>query len=245
MEGYDAATYGDRIAEVYDERHALLDPTEAVAALADLAAGGRVLELAIGTGRVALPLAARGVEVHGVDASEEMVARLRAKPGGERIPVTIGDLAEVPVEGSFGLVFVVFNTFFALTTQEAQCALFAKVAEHLAAGGRFVIEAFVPDLGRFDRNQRLAVLGVELDRVLLDASEHDPVTQTVQTQHVVLEAGGTRMFPVHLRYAWPSELDLMARLAGLRLEDRWGGWRREPFTAASTQHVSVYSSAAS
>jgi SAM-dependent methyltransferase len=241
MERYDAATYGDRIADVYDQRVAARGDTEdAVAFLAEHAGGGPVLELGVGTGRLALPLAARGLEVHGIDASERMVARLRGKPGGARLPVTIDDFTEVPVAGRFRLVFVAFNTFFALSGQEAQVRCMAAVADRLQPGGAFVLEAFVPDLTRFDHGQQVSVTELGLDRVRLDLARHDPVTQRVDTQHVELALGGGRWDPVRLRYAWPAELDLMARLAGLALEDRWGGWRREPFTAASTQHVSVY-----
>jgi SAM-dependent methyltransferase len=241
MEPYGPETYGDRIADVYDAFHDLGDETPAaVETLASLAGSGPVLELAIGTGRLALPLAERGLEVHGIDASEGMVAKLREKPGGERISVTMGDFADVGVEGSYPLVFVVFNTFFALLTQDDQLRCFANVAARLADGGAFVIEAFFPDLARFDRNQRAHVTVVETDRVLLDASRHDPVRQRIDSAHVVIGDGGVRMYPVNLRYAFPSELDLMARLAGLELKERWGGWHREPFSASSLRHVSVY-----
>jgi SAM-dependent methyltransferase len=237
---YDASTYGDRLADVYDEWYAGLDPGPAAATLAELAGGGPALELAIGTGRVALPLAARGVEVHGIDASEAMVARLREKPGGERIPVTMGDFADVGVEGRFALIYVVFNTFFALLSQADQARCFANVADHLADGGVFVIEAFVPDLARFNRGQRVDATRVETDLVMLNVSLHDPVEQRVSSQHILLGPDGVRLQPVAIRYAFPAELDLMARLAGLGLRERWSGWEREPFTAASGQHVSVY-----
>ena len=241
MTDYDAATYGEQIADIYDARYGgRLDTDATVAFLAELAAGGAVLELGIGTGRVALPLAERGVEIHGIDASEAMVVRLRAKPGGADIPVTIGDFAEVGVEGQFSLVFVVFNTFFALLTQDDQVRCFRNVAAHLAEGGRFVVEAFVPNLARFVRDQNCEVVRADADGVDLDVARHDRVQQRITAQHVVIGGDGIRLYPVRLRYAWPSELDLMARLAGLRLRERWGGWRREPFSASSTQHVSVY-----
>lgn len=194
----------------------------------------------IGTGRIALPLAGRGIEVHGIDASEAMIARLRAKPGGERIPVTVGDFADVAVEGRFRLVYLVFNTLFALPSQDDQVRCFRNVAAHLTDDGVFVIEAFVPDLARFDRGQRTCLNRVTLDEVVLGVSRHDPVHQRVDSQHVLLRADGIRLLPVSIRYTWPAELDLMARLAGLRLRDRWSGWRREPFTAGSGLHVSVY-----
>jgi hypothetical protein len=154
--------------------------------------------------------------------------------------VTIGDFADVGVTGEYSLIFIVFNTFFALLTQEDQIRCFRNVAAHLASGGIFVVEAFVPDLQRFDRNQRFAVEAFEHDRVRIEASQYDPVNQCVESKHVVLSEKGTRFYPLKIRYAWPSELDLMARLAGLRLRDRWGGWRREPFSGASTSHVSAY-----
>src|SRR5262245_53113118 len=169
-----------------------------------------------------------------------MVAKLREKPGGDRIPVAMGDFADVPVEGRFTLVFVVFNTFFGLLTQDDQARCFANVAEHLADDGVFALEVFVPDLSRFDRGQRVSTLQVELDEVAVNADIHQPVEQVVFSQHVVIREDGLRFYPVKIRYAWPSELDLMARLAGLELRDRWGGWRREPFTAQSVRHVSVY-----
>ncbi len=241
MEGYGPATYGDRIAEVYDAFYEdTLDTDRAVEALAGLASGGPVLELAIGTGRLALPLAEHGLVVHGIDASEQMVARLRAKRGGEAIPVTIGDFADVPVEDSYRLIFIAFNTLFALLTQEDQLRCFANVAKHLSDDGVFAVEAFFPDLARFDRHQRTQTTWVDAGRVLLDASRHSPVEQRVDSQHVVITEAGTKLYPVSLRYAFPSELDLMARLAGLELRERWGSWRRDPFTAESGRHVSVY-----
>jgi SAM-dependent methyltransferase len=242
MRDYTASTYGDRIAEVYDDFHpSTPDADAAVATLAELANGGPVLELAIGTGRLALPLAARGVPLQGIDASEAMVARLRAKPGGDAIDVTMGDFADVAVEGRFALVFVAFNTLFALLDQDDQVRCFANVASHLAPDGVFVIEAFVPDLGRYRNDQHVSVLGIEEGWVRVDVSRHDPVDQRVTSTHVVLTDGGVRLYPVELRYAWPAELDLMARLAGLRLRHRWADWERRRFDASSGRHVSVYS----
>lgn len=241
MSAYEPSTYGDRIADVYDDLYGLMfDVGPMASTLAELARGGRALELGIGTGRVALPLAAKGVDVRGVDASQAMVDKLRAKPDGDRIPVTIGDMADVPVEGTFSLVFVVFNTFFGLLTQEAQVRCFKNVGAHLAPDGVFVLEAFVPDMPRFVRGQNTQTDRVDLDSVWLDLSRHDPVAQRVTSQHVFITEKGIRMYPVQLRYAWPSEMDLMAQLAGLRLRHRWGGWQRELFTAQSGHHVSVY-----
>ncbi len=208
--------------------------------LAQVAGPGPVLELGIGTGRIALPLAERGLEVHGIDASEEMVSKLRAKPGGDAIQVTIGDFADVGVQGAFPLVFVVFNTLFALLTQENQLRCFQGVAQHLTEDGVFVVQAFVPDLARFDRGQRVQAFSIEVDSVRIDASIHDLANQRIDAQLIQVTGEGVRMFPVQLRYAWPSELDLMARLAGLQLRERWSGWDRAPFTSASTSHVSLY-----
>jgi SAM-dependent methyltransferase len=239
---YDPTTYGDRIADVYDEWFAVPSDTEdTVGFLSDLAGSGPVLELGIGTGRVALPLAQRGHEVRGVDASEAMVEKLRAKTGGEHIPVTIGDFAELDIEEEFSLVYAVFNTFFALLSQEVQVRCFENVARCLRdEGGAFVIEVFVPDMTRWDRNQWIEARHVGNDNVVLDAARHDPAEQRVASNHLVVSEAGVKIYPVRLRYAWPSELNLMARLAGLRLRERWGGWRREPFTASSTRHISVY-----
>jgi SAM-dependent methyltransferase len=243
MEGYGPSTYGDRWADIYDawtDQRIGASTQATIDALADLAGGGRVLELAIGTGRIALGLADRGLEVHGIDASDAMLARLRDKPGGDAIPVTIGDFADVAVDGRFDLVFVAFNTFFALTTQHDQVRCFDNVARHLTDDGVFVIEAFVPDPGRFDRGQTVRALRVTSEFVDLEASTHDAATQTVTSQHVVFTEEGLRLQPVHLRYAWPSELDLMARLAGLALRQRWAGWDRSAFVSSSGAHVSVY-----
>jgi SAM-dependent methyltransferase len=222
-----------------------LDTEAAVAFLAELAGSGPVLELAIGTGRVALPLAERGVDVRGIDASEEMVARLRSKPGGASIPITFGDFADVAVEGLHTLVYVVFNTLFALQTQEAQIRCFENVAAHLADEGVFVVEAFVPDLTRFDRQQRVDANRVGLEDVWLDVARHHPEEQRVESQHVRLSEQGVRFYPVQIRYAYPSELDLMARLADLRLRERLGGWKREPYSGPTGTCVSVYERAGS
>jgi SAM-dependent methyltransferase len=240
VEGYDARMYGDLIADVYDELYRELDPALAVAALAALAGGGPALELAIGTGRISLPLAERGVDVQGIDISEAMVERLRAKPGGDRIPVTIGNFADVGVEGRFSLVFVAFNTFFALTSQQEQVRCFANVAPRLAEGGVFAVEGFVPDVARFRGHQSVSAPRVELDTVMLDVARHDPVTQRIDAQLVAITPAGVRLQPIFIRYAWPAELDLMALLAGLRLRERWADWDRSPFTADSRKAVSVY-----
>jgi SAM-dependent methyltransferase len=241
MAGFDdPAFYGDRWAAVYDEHHRQVDPGPAVEFLAGLAGDGRVLELAIGTGRVALPLAARGITVEGVDASAAMAERLRAKPGGESIPVTMGDMAQVPASGRFRLVYLVFNTLFGLLSQARQAECFASVARVLEPGGMFVIECFVPDLARFDRDQRVQARSVTEDSAVIEVSVHDKVQQRVTTQMITLDGQGMHLRPVAIRYSWPAELDLMADRAGLRLAERHAGWDRRPFTSASDGHVSVY-----
>lgn len=237
--------FGERMAEAYDDWYGtrLADATtpQTVETLAGLAGrGGRVLELAIGTGRVALPLAARGLEVHGIEGSPAMVAKLREKPGGSDIPVTVGDLADVGVEGRFDLIFLVFNTLFNLTRQEAQVRCFRNVARHLNAGGKFVLEAFVPDPSRFAGGQSVRTVHTAPGGVVLEAALHDPVTQCVQYHYVAFGPDGPQLYSVPMRYAWPAELDLMARLAGLELRERWADWDRAPFTASSASHVSVY-----
>jgi SAM-dependent methyltransferase len=241
MKGWGPATFGEINAERYDLEHAPNAETlRAVETLAELAGGGRVLELAIGTGRIALPLAARGAEVSGMDASPEMVARLKAKPGGAAIPVTIADLADVGVDGTFDLVFLVFNTLFNLTSQAEQVCCFQNAAARLTRRGRFVIEAFVPEVARYADGQRLRTVHVDIDRVVVEASVHDPVAQVIRYQYITTTRDGVRLAPLPMRYAWPAELDLMARLAGLELRERWADWDRSPFTAASASHVSVY-----
>lgn len=244
MKDYDLSAYGERIADVYDDWMRSVDPTAAVTALAALAGEGPVLELGIGTGRVALPLQERGLEVHGIDASPAMLQKLREKPGGERIPTTVGDFADVAVADRYRLVFVAANTFFGVLTQEDQVRCFRNVEAHLRDGGVFVIEAFVPDPARFDPS-RLTVRGMEADMVRIEASRHDSVSQTIDGQAIELRTEGARFIPFRIRYAWPLELDLMAQLAGLRLRERWGGWNGAPLTAASKQHVSVYERAGS
>lgn len=239
MDNYRDDTYGERIAGVYDDWYDEYDDAT-VTTLRELAQGGRALELGIGTGRVALPLQRVGVPVQGIDSSEAMIARLRSKPGGSSIPIQIGNFADVAVEGQFSLIYVLVNTFFALLTQEEQVRCFHNVARHLSAGGSFVIEAFVPDLGRLTGRQVVRVGSIGEHEVHLDVSQHDPADQQIAVQHVVLSEKGVRLYPVKLRYAWPTELDLMARLAGLTLKHRWGDWRKGAFSADSKTHISVY-----
>jgi SAM-dependent methyltransferase len=234
--------FGERVAERYDESSAdmfapaVVDPV--VDFLADLAGQGAALELGIGTGRIALPLARRGVRVQGIDLSEAMVARLRAKPGAEQIAVTIGDFATTTVEGSFSVAYLVFNTINNLTTQDGQVACFQNVAAHLEPGGCFVIEVGVPALQRLPPGETVRAFDVTPTHLGFD--EYDVVSQGLISHHYTVVDGKLEVFSVPFRYVWPSELDLMARLAGMRLRERWSGWRREPFTSDSTRHVSVW-----
>jgi len=242
MQDYDPVkSFLGEAAEEYD-RDLRGDEDDAVAFLAGLAAGGPALELAIGTGRIGLPLAARGVAVEGIDLSPDMVAQLRKKPGGDDIPVTIGDFAEVPVSGTYRLIYVVYNTFFNLLEQEQQVRCFENVAAHLAADGAFVIEARVPaHINGLRENQYVDAEEIGVDEVWLDVAKYDPVSQRLEETHVSLSAErGVRLFPIVTRYCYPSELDLMAQIAGLRLKERWGGWRREPFDSRSILAVSVF-----
>jgi SAM-dependent methyltransferase len=234
--------FGERVAARYDATSAemfdlaVVDP--AVDFLAGLARGGAALELGIGTGRIALPLARRGVRVQGIDLSEAMVARLRAKPGGEEIYVTIGDFASTRVDGTFSVAYLVFNTIQNLTSQDAQVACFENVAAHLAPGGCFVIEVGVPSLQRLPPGETVRAFALTPTYVGFD--EFDVVRQGLISHHYRLEGDRVELDSVPFRYVWPSELDLMARIAGMRLRERWGGWKREPFTRESTRHVSVW-----
>jgi SAM-dependent methyltransferase len=229
-----AIMYDDTSADMFDP--AVIGPT--VDFLADLAGTGRALELGIGTGRIALPLAARGVEVHGIDLSRAMIDRLRAKPGGEGIEVTIGDFATAKADGTFSLAYLVFNTIENLTSQAAQVACFRNVAAHLEPGGCFVIEVAVPDLQRMPPGERYVVFDASETHWGID--EYDVANQGLISHHFQLVDGRFERSSGPFRYVWPAELDLMAELAGMRLRERWSGWKREPFTSESRQHVSVW-----
>jgi SAM-dependent methyltransferase len=206
--------------------------------LAGLAGQGRALELGIGTGRIALPLAARGVSVHGVDLSEPMLEQLRAKPGGKAISVAVGDFSTTLVDGSFSLAYLVFNTIENLVTQDTQVACFANVARHLEPGGRFVIECAIPDLRRLPHGERSVVF--DLSDAHWGIDEYDVANQGLISHHFTRVGDAVEYSAGPFRYVWPSELDLMARLAGMRLAERWSGWRREPFTSESRKHISVW-----
>jgi hypothetical protein len=239
--------FGERVAARYDESSAdmfepaVVDPV--VDFLADLAGDGAALELGIGTGRIALPLASRGVRVHGIDLSEAMVARLRAKPGAERIGVTIGDFATTTVEGTFSLAYLVFNTIMNLTTQDEQVACFRNVAAHLEPGGSFLIEVGVPSLRRLPPGETVRAFHLSATRLGFD--EFDVARQGLISHHYSVVDGKLEVVSMPFRYVWPAELDLMARIAGMTLRERWSGWKREPFTSESTKHVSVWEKTAS
>lgn len=233
------ASFGPDVAARYDD---VLrgDEPETIALLQELAGAGPVLELAIGTGRIGLPLAATGIRVDGVEQSSAMIERLRAKPGGDAVRVEQGDMTDVDMGQHYRLVLVVFNTVYNLLTQDDQVRLFENAARHLDEDGVFLVEAAMPGPQYRLEPQYVDAERVELGRVVLDVGRYDPVTQLLDEVHVTLGAEGVRLSPIVTRFAWPSELDLMARIAGLRLHHRWGGWQREPFTAASTRHVSVW-----
>ncbi len=239
---HDDGYFDERVAARYDESEgemfdpAVVDPV--VDFLVELAGNGRALELGIGTGRIALPLAQRGVPVRGIELSKAMLGRLRAKPGGEDIGVTIGDFATTTADGTFSVAYLVFNTISNLTTQAAQVACFRNVAAHLEAGGCFVIEVGVPELQRLPPGETIRPFHVSENRWGFD--EYDIARQGLTSHHLRIVDGRVERNSVPFRYTWPSELDLMAQLAGMRLRDRWSGWKQEPFTSESRKHVSVW-----
>ncbi len=238
--------FDERIATVYDDyendptrtEFAAEDIEATVEFLAQLAGEGKALEFGVGTGRIALPLANRGVPTHGIDLSRPMVDRLKAKPGGESISVSIGDFATTSVEGAFSLVYLICNTVMNLTTQAAQVACFRNAAAHLRAGGRFVIKVMVPDLQRLPPGETFHVFAASDAHWGID--EYDIANQGLVSHHFEQLDGRLERSSTPFRYVWPSELDLMAELAGMKLSERWDGWNREPFTSASRKHVSVW-----
>lgn len=237
--------FGERVASRYDESTADISTPEFVETVvrflveqAARAGAGPVLEFGVGTGRIALPLSAQGLAVHGIDLSDAMLDRLRAKAGAERLQLTQGDFAQVRVDNTFHLVYLAFNTIMNLTEQDAQVDCFRNAAEHLILGGRFVVEVMVPDLQRLPFGETFRPFDVTSDHLGFD--EYDVATQGLVSHHLTFDGDRVTRNPMPFRYVWPAELDLMARLAGLRLRERWAGWRREPFTSTSTQHVSVY-----
>jgi len=241
MRGYNDSSYGDSFADVYDEwYHGISDVASTVQTLADLAGGGRVLELGVGTGRLAIPLAATGLKVHGLDTSDLMLQKMAAKEGGGNVHAHLGDMVDDMPGGPFTLVFVAYNTFFNLLTHERQQACFAAVASTLVDGGRFVIEAFVPDTAH-DPESNITVRSIATDRVVLSISTANAADQLAEGQFIdITEAGGVRLRPWSIRWATTAQLDEMAAGAGMTLSDRWEAFDRTPFTAESERQVSVF-----
>jgi SAM-dependent methyltransferase len=241
VRGYHDQSYGDGFADVYDDWYAdITDVSTSTEALGALAAGGRVLELGVGTGRLAIPLAATGLEVHGLDTSTSMLERMVTKPGGDRVHAHVGDMVDGLPDGPFALVFVAYNTFFSLLTTERQQACFAEVARRLGPNGCFAVEAFVP-VSSDERTSSVTVRTVAADRVVLSVSTSDPSRQVAEGQYVdITEAGGVRLRPWSIRWSSPGQLDAMAAAAGLELTDRWAGFDRSPYSDESERHVSIF-----
>jgi len=240
---HDDGYFDESVAARYDDENegGMFDPSvveSTVDFLAKLAGNGRALEFGIGTGRIAIPLAKRGIEVHGIDLSNAMVARLKAKPGGDQIPVTLGDFATTKVDGTFALAYLVFNTINNLTTQAAQVACFKNAASHLEPGGCFVIEVGIPQLQRLPPGETIRAFDISPKHWGFD--QYDVVNQGLISHHLDIVNGKVERLSIPFRYVWPSELDLMAELAGMTLRERWADWNREPFTADSRKHVSVW-----
>lgn len=240
MKEFGPSTFGDLNADEYDALHDPGTTDACVNLIADLAGQGDILELAIGTGRVALPLAARGPNVSGFDASPQMLDILKAKPGGATLPTWVADLASFDLGQQFDFAFLVFNTLYNLTTQDDQVNCFKQVAAHLRPGGHFLVEAFMPNRETFENNQAVRTKHVDFDKVWLEAVQHDPVAQTLNYQRIRISSEGTELKPLPMRYVWPSELDLMARVAGLSPVAHWGGWHKQPLTRDSDFYVIVY-----
>ncbi|MBW4720380.1 class I SAM-dependent DNA methyltransferase [Saccharothrix obliqua] len=243
MEGFELSTYGDAIAGLFDGTGWAGDPgdtAETIQWLADHAGEGPVLELGVGTGRVAVPLAEKGIEVHGIDASEGMLAQLRAKPGGDRVKLFVQDFTDFSVPHEYSMAYAVFDTLPFITDQERQIRCFERVAAVLKSGGRFVTQCSIPDPARYDRNQRTQTVRVEKDHVVLTFTRRERLTQRSSIQFAVLSEQGVRFFPMHIRTVMPSELDLMARIAGLELESRWSDWSGAPLRDSHERHISIY-----
>ena len=241
MEGFGPReSFGYEVSKRYDSGGGRGDEADTVAFLARLAGQSDALEFAVGTGRIALPLSAAGVRVDGIELSRAMVDRMREKPGGDAIEVTMGDMSRVSTGRSYGLVYLVFNTIGNLITQEDQVRCFQNAARHLAPDGVFVLECRIPDAPGRPHRQFVDAEHIAVDSVVLEVCSYDPVTQLLDKNHVRIGADGITLMPISLRQAYPPEFDLMARIAGLRLRERWGGWNGEPFTAASWRHISVY-----
>lgn len=241
MKDYDASTYGDQFADLYDTFHPDTDEVHAAVRLLSREAGkGPALELGIGTGRFALPLAASGTPVHGIESSQAMIDQLMAKVGSEPVTASIGDFADIDVDGEYGLAFVTFNTFWMLLEQEQQINCCVGVAEHLTSDGVFVVEASMPSVNVLAKAKSVEPNRMTASSVAVDLTLRDPVNQRIDRQQLIIDENGFRLQPLSFRYVWPSELDLMARIAGLRLRKRYANWDGEPFGSASRRHISVY-----
>jgi len=240
MKEYGPTTFGELNADEYDALHDPGTTEDCVDLIARLAGDGEILELAIGTGRIALPLKARGLNISGFDASPEMLKRLKDKPGGAELQTWVADMATFELGRQFDFAFLVFNTLYNLTSQAEQKQCFQHVARHLNPGGRFLVEAFMPNRERFVDNQAVRTKQVGFDRVWLEAVEHDPLAQTLHYQRIRIDQHGIVLKPLPMRYVWPAELDLMAELAGLRPVSHWGGWHQQPLTATSDMYIKVY-----
>lgn len=240
MEGFGPTTFGEQYAEEYDALHNPGTTDACVTLISEIAGHGKILELAVGTGRIALPLAKLGHDVSGFDASPDMLEKLREKPGGTALKTWVADMATFDVDAHFDFAFLVFNTLYNLTTQAAQLQCFHQVSKHLKPEGQFLVEAFMPNRETFDRNQAIRTKHVSFDKVWLEAVKHDPVEQRLDYQRIRISEDGTTLHPLPMRYVWPSEMDLMAELAGLRLVERWGNWHREPITAESEMQIALY-----
>ena len=240
MKQFGPGTFGDLNAEEYDALHDPGTTDECVSLIADLSDGGDILELAIGTGRIALPLAQRGLNVSGFDASPQMLDILKGKPGGSDIPTWVANMASFDLDQTFDFAFLVFNTLYNLTTQEEQLRCIQSVAKHLKPGGKFLVEAFMPNRESFDNNQAVRTKHVDYEKVWLEAVQHDPVAQRLNYQRIRISQQGTELKPLPMRYVWPAELDLMARLAGLSPIAHWGGWHKQPLTRNSDFYVMMY-----
>jgi SAM-dependent methyltransferase len=241
MRDFDPAnSFGYEVSKRYDAEETRGDEDETVACLARLAGQGDALELAVGTGRIALPLTRAGVRVDGIELSQDMVDRMREKPDGDRVGVTMGDMTSVTTGRKYGLVYLVYNTIGNLLTQDEQIRCFQNAARHLADDGVFLLECRVPTAPAWSGHERVSVERIEVDQVALGVGRYDPLTQILDKNYIRLTSEGMELEPIRLRLAHPPEFDLMARIAGLRLRDRWGGWDGEPFTAASWRHISVY-----
>jgi SAM-dependent methyltransferase len=241
MDEFDPKTsFGPDVSKRYDAEETRGDEEDTVAFLAERAGQGEALELAVGTGRIALPLTRAGVRVDGIELSQDMVDRMREKAGGSEVEVTVGDMSTVTTGRRYGLVYLVYNTIGNLLTQGDQVRCFENAAHHLADDGVFVLECRVPTAPTWPGHQRIEVERIETDQVALEVCRYDPVTQVLDKNHVRIGADGIELSPIRLRLAYPPEFDLMADIAGLRLRERWGGWNGEPYTATSWRHVSVY-----